>query len=77
MFGLGWMEISLLVVVLVLVFGPGKAGNLLGKAFGTLRKVDRVKQEVRAAVDPLNYIKPSQEKNSEPAEGKSGNGTES
>jgi len=73
MFGLGWMEIALLVVVLVLVFGPGRAGNLLGQAFGAIKKVDRAKQQVRDSVNPLNYLKPDEAGKPTPAEKETGN----
>ncbi|ORJ62477.1 Sec-independent protein translocase subunit TatA/TatB [Geothermobacter hydrogeniphilus] len=46
MFGLGWMEIGILVLILVLVFGPGRAGAMAGKIFGTVKKVDEAKRSV-------------------------------
>jgi len=57
MFGLGWMEISLLLAVLVMLFGVGPSGRILGRLFGTYRKVNDVKQQVRSSFNPLNYLK--------------------
>lgn len=57
MFGLGWMEIALLLLVLVMLFGVGPSSRLLGRLFGTWRKVNDVKSQVRGAANPLNYLK--------------------
>lgn len=46
MFGLGWMEIGILVLILVLVLGPGRAGAMAGKIFGTVKKVDEAKRNM-------------------------------
>jgi len=46
MFGLGWMEIAILALILVLIFGPGRAGALAGKIFGTVKKVDDAKRSL-------------------------------
>jgi hypothetical protein len=58
MFGLGWMEISLLLVVLVLIIGVGPSSQLLGKLFGTYRKVNSAKQQLTGSFNPLTYLKP-------------------
>jgi len=58
MFGLGWMEIALLVAVVVMLFGVGPSGRLLGRLFGTYRKVSGVKDQVRSSLNPLNYLRP-------------------
>ncbi|HKI51303.1 MAG TPA: hypothetical protein VJ995_04465 [Geothermobacteraceae bacterium] len=56
MFGLGWMEISLLLVVLVLIFGIGPSSQLLGKLFGTYRKVNDAKQQLTGSFHPLSLL---------------------
>jgi len=58
MFGLGWMEISLLLVVLVLIFGIGPSSQLLGKLFGTYRKVNNARQQLKGSINPLNLLGP-------------------
>lgn len=58
MFGLGWMEISLLLLVLVLIFGAGPSSQLLGKLFGTYRKVNAAKQQLTGSFNPLSYLHP-------------------
>lgn len=58
MFGLGWMEISLLLVVLVLIFGVGPSTRLLGRVFGTYRKVNDAKQQLTGSFNPLSYLNP-------------------
>jgi len=62
MFGLGWMEIALLLLVLVMLIGVGPSSRLIGRLFGTWRKVNDVKSQVRSAANPLNFLKPDDPK---------------
>jgi hypothetical protein len=59
MFGLGWMEISLLLI-LVLIFGVGPSSQVLGRLFGTYRKVNEAKRSLKGSFNPLNYLSPKQ-----------------
>jgi len=69
MFGLGWMEIALLLLVLVLIFGVGPSTQLLGRLFGTYRKVNNAKQQLTGSFNPLTYLKPGgHDDNSAPKE---------
>jgi len=47
MFGLGYTEIALLLVLLVLLFGGRSTGRMLGKAFGLYRDVEDTRSELR------------------------------
>lgn len=47
------MEIGILLVILVLILGPGRAGSLAGRIFGTVRKVDDAK---RGLTNPMNWL---------------------
>jgi Sec-independent protein translocase protein TatA len=60
MFGLGWMEISLLLLVLVLCVGIGPSSRMLGRLFGGYRKVNAAKQQLKGSFNPLNYLQPRQ-----------------
>jgi len=64
MFGLGWMEISLLLLVLVLCFGVGPSGRVLGRLFGTYRKVNTARQQLKGSFNPLKYLQPKQKNDS-------------
>ncbi|BCR03973.1 hypothetical protein DESUT3_10420 [Desulfuromonas versatilis] len=50
MFGLGMVEIGILVALVVLVFGGAKARELFSTAFKTYQKVNQTKQELRNMV---------------------------
>lgn len=47
------MEIGILIVILVLILGPGRAGSLAGRIFGTVRKVDDAK---RGLTNPMTWL---------------------
>ena len=49
MFGLGYMELLLILVVLILVFGGTRVGRTLGKSYRTYQKVDRAKRKFTLA----------------------------
>jgi len=56
MFGLGWMEIGLLFLLLVLVFGAGTAGSIAGRLFGTAQKVNSIKSGLFNPADLLSRL---------------------
>ena len=57
MFGLGYYEIGLVILLLVVLLGGRRAGWLLGKSFGFYRKVDNTRREVRNSLNPLSHLK--------------------
>lgn len=66
MFGLGWMELFLLVLLLALVFGAGTTGRLLGRIFAVKRKVGETRSRFTNLLNPLSFFR-SQDKNDPPA----------
>ncbi len=50
MFGLGMVEIGILVALVVLFFGGPKARDIIGRVFKTYQKVNQTKQELRNMV---------------------------
>lgn len=58
MFGLGWLEIGLLLLVVVLLFGVGPSGRVLGRLFGTYRRVDETRRRLRDTLNPMSYLRP-------------------
>lgn len=54
MFGFGWLEIALLLLVLIVALGPGRAAGLAGKLFGVVKKVDETKRNL---MDPTSLLK--------------------
>ena len=40
MFGLGYIEIGIILLLLILLFGGRRTGYFLGRAFGIYKKVD-------------------------------------
>ena len=57
MFGLGWLEIGLLVLVLVLLFGVGPSGRILGRLFGTYTRVNDAKRRFTSSFNPLSFLR--------------------
>lgn len=53
MFGLGWLEIIILVVLLVLVFGADNVAAIAGRLFGTAQKVNSVKRDL---TNPASWL---------------------
>ena len=45
MFGLGYLEIALIIVILIILFGGRRVGRTLGKTYGTYRKVEETKRK--------------------------------
>ncbi|TYO96106.1 hypothetical protein EDC39_11552 [Geothermobacter ehrlichii] len=48
------MEIALLLLVLILALGPGRAAAMAGKLFGIARKVDETKRNL---LDPTSLLR--------------------
>jgi Sec-independent protein translocase protein TatA len=61
MFGLGYLEIGVLLLVLILLFGGRRTGTCLGKAFGLYRKVEDTKQDMKRQFSPINLIRTARE----------------
>lgn len=53
MFGLGWMEIAILLVLLVLIFGADKVVGVAGRLFGTAQKLNDAKRDL---TDPGRWL---------------------
>ena len=47
MFGFGYLEIGILVLILVLIFGVRRAGRILRQGFDTYRRVDKTRQDLK------------------------------
>jgi len=50
MFGLGFVEIALLALLIVLIFGAGPARRLAETAFKTYKTVNKTKQDLKDMV---------------------------
>lgn len=57
MFGIGWQEILVIFVVLLIIFGPRKLPELARSIGNALRDLARAKEEVRRTIEDelLNY----------------------
>lgn len=47
MFGLSFLEIGVILLLLILLFGGRRVGRALGKTYGTYRKVDETRHQLR------------------------------
>ena len=56
MFKLSYLEIALILLVVILVFGGRRVGNMLGKTYGTYRKVDETRQDLRRKFSLSNLL---------------------
>ncbi len=56
MFGLGYLEIAILVLLLCLVFGADKTGHLIGRFFQTKRRVEDATASVKRSFNPLGLF---------------------
>lgn len=53
MFGLGYLEIALIVLLLIILFGGHRTGRGLGKTYGAYQKVNNFRQILR---NPLGFF---------------------
>jgi Sec-independent protein translocase protein TatA len=49
MFGFGYLEIGLVVLLLALLFGAERTGKILRQVFGTYRQVDETRQQLKSS----------------------------
>lgn len=49
MFGLGYFEIGLILLVLIVIFGGRRIGRMLGKGYGTYQKVENTRKQFSIA----------------------------
>jgi len=56
MFGLGYLEIGLLLLLLILLFGGRRVGRMLGKTFGVYRNVQDTRQNLKRQFSIGNLI---------------------
>ena len=56
MFGLGYLEIGILVLLLCLVFGADKTGQLIGRFFQTKRRIEDATGNVKRSFSPLGLF---------------------
>jgi Sec-independent protein translocase protein TatA len=56
MFGLSWLEIGLVVLVLILVFGGRRVGHMMGRSYDAYRKVDETRRAVRKQFSLSNLL---------------------
>lgn len=43
----GFFELAVILVLLILLFGGRRTGRMLGKTYGTYRKVDETRNELK------------------------------
>lgn len=58
MFGLGLLEIGLLVGLLILLFGSDRVFGIAGRLFKGYRQVNTVKEKLRRPFNPLDFFNP-------------------
>ena len=56
MFGLSIYKIGLILLVLILLFGGWRTGRILGKTYGTYRKVDETRRDLRRKFSLTNLL---------------------
>ena len=56
MLGLSIYKIGLILLVLILVFGGWRTGRMLGKTYGTYRKVDETHRDLRRQFSLSNLL---------------------
>lgn len=59
MFGIGYLEISFILLLLIVLFGGRRIGRMLGKGYSTYRKVEDTKRKFSL----LNFIGMDKNKN--------------
>lgn len=62
MFGLTPLKIALIVLVLILIFGGRRVGRMLGKTYGTYRKVDETRRNLHRQFSLSNLLGLDKEK---------------
>ena len=52
----GLFEIGLLIFLLILLFGGWRTGRMLGKTYGTYRKVDQTRNDIKQKFSLNNLL---------------------
>lgn len=58
MFGIGLLEIALLVGLIILFFGYDRAFEVAGRLFRGWRRVSSVREKLRRPLNPLDLLNP-------------------
>lgn len=53
----GFFEIGLIVLLLILLFGGWRTGRILGKTYGTYRKVDQTRSDLKRKLSLGNLLR--------------------
>ena len=56
MFGLSFFKIGLILLLLILLFGGWRTGRILGKTYGTYRKVDETQRNLKRKFSLSNLL---------------------
>lgn len=57
MFGFGYLEIGILALILILIFGTRRAGRIFRQGFDTYRQIDKTRQDLKKSFNILDVFR--------------------